>query len=97
QMAGLGRERQKQFLHYSLHLIRECLMLNTGMTNLARLEGEELSFAEKFAPFVNHLNTANFIESFNQSAYYIERNANPKILFLDLSLKVMKWIRMKAE
>ncbi|MBC7412931.1 MAG: hypothetical protein H7331_10830, partial [Bacteroidia bacterium] len=31
------------------------------------------------------------IEEFNNSIYHIERNANAKILFMDVSLKLFRW------
>ncbi len=82
--AGLGREKQKQFITYSLAVFRDALMHNFGERNLVRLSGNEKQFLEKFAPFVNQKNYQLLIEEFNSNFYYIERNANPKILFMDL-------------
>jgi DNA polymerase III subunit delta' len=85
--AALGRERQKRFFQYGLEVFRDCLMYNYGHRDLVRLSGSERSFLEKFAPFVNQKNYEKLIEEFNSNCYYIERNANPKILFLDLIMK----------
>ncbi len=85
--AVLGRERQKRFFQYGLEVFRDCLMYNYGNRDLVRLNGSERSFLEKFAPFVNQNNYEKLIEEFNSNYYYIERNANPKILFLDLIIK----------
>ncbi len=62
-------------------------MYNYGNRDLVRLNGAERSFLEKFAPFVNQKNYEKLIEEFNSNYYYIERNANPKILFMDLFIK----------
>lgn len=85
--AGLGREKHKRFFQYGLEVFRDCLMYNYGNRDLVRLSGSEKSFLEKFAPFVNQKNYERLIEEFNSNYYYIERNANPKILFLDLIIK----------
>ncbi len=93
--ATSGREKQKQFLQYALEVFRDCLMFNYGDKSLIRLSGSERAFLEKFAPFVNQKNYERLVEEFNNNYYYIERNANPKILFMDLILKTNELINMK--
>ena len=48
---------------------------------------EEHNFLTKFAPFIHGANCIEIIALFDNASYHIERNANPKILFLDISLK----------
>jgi len=93
--AAQGREKQKQFLHYSLEIFRDSLMYNFGSRDLVRLGGNEKQFLEKFAPFITQKNYQGLVEEFNGSYYYIERNANPKILFMDLLLKTNALINLK--
>lgn len=93
--AKTGREKQKQFLQYGLEIFRDSLMYNYGERNLVRLAGQEKDFLEKFAPFVNQSNYEKLVEEFNSNYYYIERNANPKILFMDLLLKTNELINKK--
>ena len=40
-------------------------------------------------------NYEKLVEEFNNNYYYIERNANPKILFMDLILKTNELINTK--
>ncbi|MEM9023535.1 MAG: DNA polymerase III subunit delta [Bacteroidota bacterium] len=94
-MAAMGRERQKHFLRYALHVFRECLMLNYGAGELVHVEGSERAFIDKFARFVHGNNILPLQEAFNEAIAHIERNANPKVLFLDLSLKVILLLRKK--
>jgi DNA polymerase-3 subunit delta' len=70
-------------------------MYNFGERSLVRLSGNEKQFLEKFAPFINQKNYQLLIEEFNSNFYYIERNANPKILFMDLLLKTNEYINLK--
>lgn len=93
--ATIGREKQKQFLQYGLEVFRDSLMYNYGDRNLVRLSGQEKQFLEKFAPFVNQKNYERLVEEFNTNYYYVERNANPKILFMDLLLKTNELINTK--
>lgn len=89
------REKQKQFISYSLAIFRDALMFNFGDKDLVRLSGNEKQFLQKFAPFINQKNYQLLIEEFNSNFYYIERNANPKILFMDLLLKTNEYINLK--
>ena len=94
-MAAAGREAQKSFLIYCLGLIRGNFIMNrnNGNTALTFLTGAESGFSEKFYPFVNERNIASLYEEFNTAHYHIESNGNARIIFLDLSLQVLKLIK----
>ena len=100
EMAGWGRENQKNFLDYGLHFFREYLFyLNTGRKNL-RLNEYELSIAQKMTSLLNISKTEQLILILNDCIGAIERNANPKILFLADSLdigRVMRNIQVDKE
>ncbi len=91
-----GREKQKQFLKYALHLFRESLIKNYGDVEMERVNNSEEGFLAKFAPYIHGANCIEIIELFDNASYHIERNANPKILFLDVSLKLTKLLRVEA-
>jgi DNA polymerase-3 subunit delta' len=95
ELAATSREQQKLFLQNSMHILRECLMINYADRSMVRLEGEELDSIKKFSPFVNGKNAERFVEEFNQAHFHLERNANFKILFADLSLKVNSLLHVK--
>jgi DNA polymerase-3 subunit delta' len=90
-----GRERQKQFLQYGLGVFRDSLMQNFGSRELVKLSGQEKQFLEKFAPFVTQRNYEKLVEEFNTNYYYLERNANSKILFMDLLLRTGELLNQK--
>jgi DNA polymerase-3 subunit delta' len=92
----IGREQQKQFLQYGLEIFRDCLMFNFGSPDLLRHSGDEKEFIVKFSRFVNQRNYEKLLEEFNSAFYHIERNANPKILFMDLILKTNEYLNMPA-
>jgi DNA polymerase III subunit delta' len=82
-----GRERQKNFLNYALHIIRESLILNYGDASLVKLGNDEKDFVKKFSPFIHINNIERFMEELNKAYFHMERNANAKILFMDLAFK----------
>jgi DNA polymerase-3 subunit delta' len=94
ELAGIGRERQKQFLGYSLDLIRDSLLINYGDSSLVRLTGDELGFVQKFAPFIHHRNGEQFMNELNTAVLHIERNGSPKIIFMDLSFTMNELLNM---
>jgi DNA polymerase-3 subunit delta' len=95
EIASLGRETQKNFISFSLRILRENLMLSLGQlkNRLVYLTGNEADFSGKFHPSVNLLNIYPLNEEFNLVYSHIESNGNAKIIFLDLALKVTKLIR----
>jgi DNA polymerase-3 subunit delta' len=92
----LGRERQKNYLGYCLHIVRECVMANYADKNLAHVTDKEMEFLKKFSPFINAGNCMQFTEELNKAYMHIERNANPKILFLDISFKFNELLNIKV-
>lgn len=87
-LASLGREQHKAFIQYALHFVRNAMMTNYMGDKLVYLGGEELAFNQKFAPFIHHNNAIDFYNELSNAYYNLERNASPKPLLLDLSIKV---------
>lgn len=94
ELASLGREAQKEFLGYGLRTLRQSFY--TGQTGTNPLyKNEESEFINNFMPFVHTGNIAAYDALFNEGILHIERNGNPKIIFLDTALKLVKLIRQK--
>jgi len=95
EIASTGREAQKNFVSFSLRLLRENLMLSLGQkkNSLVYLTGQEADFSAKFHPSVNQNNIYQLNEELNLVYSHIESNGNAKIIFLDLALKVIRLIR----
>lgn len=92
QAASLGKEHQKQFLTYAVHMFRQSILKNYTEDQLTRVSGEEEKFLSNFARFITGNNIQDFSNSFNDSIYHIDRNANAKILFTQLCFQVMRYI-----
>ena len=96
EISKLGREKQKNFIQYSLRLIRENFILNSAKEHkkeITYLAKKELEFSEKFNVFINKKNINQLYYEFNKAHYDIERNGYNKIIFLDLSLKTSRLLR----
>jgi DNA polymerase-3 subunit delta' len=85
EMAKIGREKQKSFFSYALKVIRNSAVINQGDARLVKLDEEETEFIRKFSNILNSKRIPLLANEFNKAMYHIERNANPKILFMDLS------------
>ena len=94
--AKMGREKQKAFVRYALYLIRQCTLYWQQVPQLVRAYGEELDFVKKFSALMNARNVAGIREELETAHAHLERNANPKVLFLDLSYRVGGWLRVKG-
>ena len=95
-VAGLGRERQKQLLDYSLRLLRENFMLHMEHDQLSYMSAREAEFSGRFSPFIHEGNIHGLVASFNEAGNHIEANGNPRIVFMDLSVRVIRLLMQKA-
>ena len=86
EISKIGREKQKNFLAYAERTIRNAMLINYKNPHLTSLNQEEKDFLVKFSRFVNHTNISTYSEELEKAQYHIERNANPGILFMDLSM-----------
>ena len=95
EIASTGRESQKNFVSFSLRLLRENLMLSLDQlkNRLVYLTGDEADFSGKFHPSINQNNIYQLNEELNLVYSHIESNGNAKIIFLDLALKITRLIR----
>ncbi len=96
EMSKMGRENQKNFLRYGINLIRECMLFLAETPGLIHLPEKELEFISKFSQILNLAKAEVIAEELEKAHYHIERNANPKILFLDVSLKLVKILKFNT-
>lgn len=83
-----SKVEQRDFLVYALHLLREAVVLYFTPTTLARVAVVEQMFTQKLRKTLTHHQLTAWINWLNQSCYYLERNVNPRMLYLDLSLRL---------
>ena len=97
KISTMGRKHQKLFLSYAIKMIRECLILNFANSSLLKTNDKEHTFISKFSPFIHEENSVMIVEELEKSIKSINRNANAKILFFELSLKMVKFLKVKRK
>lgn len=88
-MAKQGRERQKQFLQYFTHLLE--LAVRTALIHPVHQQqntGNEYDFATRLNKLCSTHQQEAIIKELDKASYYIERNANGKMLFHALTIKL---------
>lgn len=91
--SSTGRESQKRFLQYALRMVRENFMTNFHAPEMVYLNEQERKFAVKFAPFINEKNVIEMNETLAEALQHIEQNVNAKMVFFDLSLKMIMLLK----
>ena len=105
ETSKLGREKQKQFLRYFNHLLEQSVRLRAlGDTpggsplhnSLASMPEKERDFASRLNKLADINQQKAIIEELDKASYYIERNANAKMLFHALTIKLYHIIADKS-
>lgn len=86
--ASMGREQQKALMRYALYIIRQCVYHWQQAHELIRVSGQEHEFVGKFGAMLNDHNAEGIRKELELAHSHLDRNANPKILFMDLSYKL---------
>ena len=103
EISKSGREKQKQFLKYFNHLLEQAIrirILGSGANDAALLNNDRQDTINDFAIRFNKLcdiaQQEAIIKEIDQSIFHIERNANAKILFHALTIKIYHIISNKS-
>lgn len=92
----LGREKQKKFLHYFSHLLEQSLRLSVlGAANVLMPDNEK-DFALRLNKIASFGQQEVISKELDNAIYYIERNANAKMLFHALTIKLKYIIKNKT-
>jgi DNA polymerase-3 subunit delta' len=90
-MSKQGREKQKQFLKYFTHLLEQAVRLSVidekGAAGFSIADNEK-DFALRLNKLCNVNQQEAIVHELDKASYYIERNANGKMLFHALSIKL---------
>ena len=96
EISKIGREKQKQFLRYFNHLLQQSIRIKVlGADNVMMPENEK-DFAIRLNKIASVSQQEIIVEELDKASYYIERNANGKMLFQALSIKLQYIILNKV-
>jgi DNA polymerase-3 subunit delta' len=93
EMAKIGRDKQKAFFAAALRLVREYFVSNMNCSEIVYMNREEKEWAKNFAPFINERNIVPFADEFELGIKHISMNGNPRIIFMDTGLRMVRLIK----
>ena len=96
EFAKKGRKNQKVCFQYSSTVIRQCLLINDFKNELS-VDDKQERLVKNFAPYIHEENSVSIFERLEKAIKNIERNANPKIIFYELSLQMMRLLKVKRK
>tara|TARA_B100001564_G_scaffold188584_1_gene158309 strand:- start:974 stop:2101 length:1128 start_codon:yes stop_codon:yes gene_type:complete len=88
----LSKIRKRAFLMYSFKMLREALVSKIDLS-LVKISEEEKKFITNFRQTLDLESLEDMILILDKYVRYLDRNANPKILFLDLSIKISNFFQ----
>lgn len=89
----VSRDKQKNFLHYAQHLVRENFIYNLQHPELNYLSVDEQNFSKNFAAFIHERNVEDLMNELALAERQIEQNVNAKMIFFDISLKIIMLLK----
>lgn len=88
-----SKENQKSIFQYGLKLLREVLVYPLGEEKINRLSESDVQFVQGFSKNISEDKIERISKLINEAYRNIERNASPRIVFLDTSLSIAGVIR----
>lgn len=95
RIASTNREVQKRFLLFSLEFFRQAMLLNYKATPAVSFLSQTGFSLEKFAAFIDGHRLMDISNEMESAIYHIDRNANAKIIFVDLGISMTKILHKK--
>jgi DNA polymerase-3 subunit delta' len=98
EISQMGREKQKQFIRYFIHLLGQALRLRfvyspEGDYNDLQIPANEIDFALRLNKMCSIEAEEAIINELDKAIFYIERNAHAKMLFHALSIRIYHIIK----
>ena len=97
EISRTGREKQKQFLRYFNHLLAQSIRLQIlGESGMKHIADKEKDFMLRLNKLADIGSQKVIVEELDKAVYYIERNANARLLFHALTIKLYHIMKDKA-
>lgn len=98
EISQMGREKQKQFIRYFIHLLGQSQRLRFIYSSEAdyndlRIPANEIDFALRLNKMCSLEAAEAIINELDKAIFYIERNAHAKMLFHALSIRIYHIIK----
>lgn len=90
----IGREKQKQFLKYFIHLLEQAIRMQyLNEENITMIPEKERDFAFRMNKICGPEAQEEIIKELDKAIYFIERNAHAKMLFHSLTIRFFHIIK----
>ena len=93
EISDLGREKERIFLSYAQRMLRENFIYNIREPEINYMTTQEAQFSSRFAPFIHERNVYPIMEELSRAYDDIGQNANGKIVFFDLAIKMIMLLK----
>lgn len=94
EISRTGREKQKQFLKYFIHLVEQAIRVQyLNEEDLGSFPEEERDFALRLNKMCSIEAQEAIVKELDNAIYYIERNAHAKMLFHSLTIRFLHIIK----
>ena len=87
---SFSKEQQKYFIRYSLQFLRTLQSIKVDPSRETLLDEQEYKTANGLKKILSLQTIQSLVEQLDLYHYYIERNANTKILFMNLAILAKK-------
>ncbi|MEM9338514.1 MAG: DNA polymerase III subunit [Bacteroidota bacterium] len=87
----ITKSNQRNFLGFSISLVRSAVLKKAGH-DAATLNSDEDKFIAKYAEKLGSTKLEKMYQLLNEALSHLDRNSNPRITHLNLSLAIMKGI-----
>jgi DNA polymerase-3 subunit delta' len=94
EISKIGREKQKTFLKYFIHLLEQAVRNSyLSKENLKNVAEKDLDFSERLNKICTFEAQQEMVKELEKAVYYIERNAHAKMLFHSLTIRFFHIIK----
>jgi DNA polymerase-3 subunit delta' len=94
EISKIGREKQKTFLKYFIHLLEQAVRNSyLSKENLKNIAEKDLDFSERLNKICTFEAQQEMVKELEKAVYYIERNAHAKMLFHSLTIRFFHIIK----
>lgn len=90
-----GKSNQRSYMLYSLNILRNVIIYK-GNPELVMAEGAERKFIANFGNTLQLDQLEKIYMELNESLFHLERNANPRITCMALSIRILQAIHSKT-
>jgi len=93
EVSSWGKEKQKNFIDYSLEIFRLALLENYNVKKIIYKSLSKDNFKwESFSNFIHGANIESILEELSHADFQLRRNANARIVWLDMGIKLTRYI-----